>query len=132
KALAPQAVEHVFQPRLLAIGTIALVDEHPQDGDRDRNALLGRDRHAEVAGKGAVAGDAADRDTKVHTFLRAHRAEADVVRILERRHAAAAVERDVELARQAVELAMVEDAVVKGKAERPRVVELAGIDAGGR
>ena len=60
------------------------------------------------------------------------RHEADIVGVFQDRHAAAAVEGDVEFARQSVHLAMIEDVVVHGAAQRPRVVELLRIDAGGR
>ena len=64
--------------------------------------------------------------------LHLDRLEADVVGVLQRRDDAAAVERDVELARQAVERALVEDVEMPFARVRPRVDQLLRIDAGGR
>ena len=58
--------------------------------------------------------------------------EADVVRVFQHRNAAGAVEGDVELARQAVERALVEDVEVPFARIRPRVDQLLRIDTGGR
>jgi hypothetical protein len=58
--------------------------------------------------------------------------EADVVRILKHRDDAAAVEADVELARDAVERPVVEDVEMPLARMRPRVDQFLGIDAGGR
>ena len=63
-------------------------------------------------GEVAMAGDAAETQRKVDAgrntepVRHAHRAESDVVGVLQHRDASAAVEGDVELARQAVELAV--------------------------
>ena len=76
KRLVPHAVEHVLQPRALAVGAVALVDEDAHDRQRDRHALLRQDRHAEIAGEIAVPGNAADRDAKIdalgHAPARGH------------------------------------------------------------
>src|SRR5206468_9899456 len=138
KPLQTHSIQHVLEARALAVGAIALVDEDPHDRHRHRNSLLGRDQHAEIAGEIAMPGDAADRSAEVNTVrLRlarpdAYCGEADVVGIFEGGDSAAAVEGDIEFARQAVELAVVEDRVIQIQAERPRVVELQRIDAGGR
>src|SRR5438477_1207103 len=82
--------------------------------------------------------DPADRGAKVHALRHrlagcdAHGGETDVVGVFQGGYAAATVEGDVEFARQSVELAVVEDRVIQSEAERPRVVELERIDAGGR
>src|SRR5262249_1694772 len=61
------------------------------------------------------------------------RLEADVVGVLQHRNRAGAVERDVELARQTVEAAVVEDVEVPLARKRARVDQLARIDTrGGR
>src|SRR5207247_924748 len=138
KPVETQAIEHVFEARAFAVGAVALVDEDAHDRYGHRHALLRRDDDAEVAGEIAVSGDATDRDTEVHAFRNAlarcdaNGVEADVVRVLKRGDRTAAVERDVELARQSVELAVVEYRVIKREPERPRVDELLRIDAGGR
>lgn len=65
------------------------------------------------------------------TFLR-HAAghEPDVIRIRHRVHRAAALEGDVELARQVVELAVIENVVVQRVREGPRVQQFARVEAG--
>ena len=85
-----------------------------------------------------MTGDAAELETEIDAGLEAlaaghlGRNEADVVRVLEHGNATAAIEGDVELARQAVHLAMIEDVMMHGAAQRPRIVELLRIYAGGR
>ena len=64
--------------------------------------------------------------------LHLDRLEADVVGILQHRDDAAAVEADIELARQAVERAIVQDVEVPFARVRPRVDQFLRIDAGGR
>jgi hypothetical protein len=138
EALKPQAIEHVFEARALAVRAVALGDEDAHHGGGDRDALLRPQQHACVAGEVVMAGDAAERHAEVDAGRRrlalAHgdRGETDIVGVLEHGHGAAAVEGDVELARQAVELAMIEDVIMELACERPRVDELGGIDAGGR
>jgi hypothetical protein len=132
------AVEHVFEPRLLAIGAIAMIDEDANERERDRCALLRPQQQPRVAGEIAVAGNAAEQHAEIDsgrnrlTLAHRNRREPDVVRVLEHRDAAAAVERNVELAGQAVEFAMLKDRVVQVATERPRVDQFVGIDARGR
>ena len=128
ECLTPKAVEDVFQTCTFTIGAVALVDEHAYHRQRYRHTLLGLKCHAKVSRKVAVSGDATHRDAKVNTFWQAlarghpHRAEANVVCILERRDRPAAVESNVELPRQPVELAVVQDRMVQRKPEGPRVI----------
>src|SRR4051812_1962963 len=58
--------------------------------------------------------------------------EANVVCVLQCRNAPPAVERDVELPRQAIQHAGVEDVVVQPPRQRAGVDQLVGVDAGGR
>src|SRR6202012_1760815 len=58
--------------------------------------------------------------------------EGDVVGVLQHRDRAGAVERDVELARQAVKGTLVENVEMPFAGIGPRVDQLARIDAGGR
>ena len=94
--------------------------------------------HAGVAREILVAGDAAEHEPKpdarldAEAVLHLDRLKADVVGVLQHRNDAAAVERDVELARQAVERAVVEDVEVPFARIGPRVDQLLRIDAGGR
>src|SRR5947207_2635599 len=84
-----------------------------------RSAALRRNHHAQIGGKVAVAGDTAHGDTEVDLPRCTHRTKADVVGVLERGNPTAAIKGDVELARQTVELAVVENRVVEREAERP-------------
>jgi len=135
--LVAPAVEEVLETRLLAVGAIAVFQEDAQDGVGHLHAAVGRDDDTAVAGEVAVAGDAAEAQPEPDArrdgvaLPHPHRGEADVVRVLEDAHRAAAVEADVELARQPVQLAVVEDVVVERARERTGVDELLRIDAGG-
>src|SRR5262249_61501743 len=60
------------------------------------------------------------------------RRKADIGGALKHRDAAAAVEADIEFARQAVKLAMLQDRVMQLAAERPRVDQFVRIDSGRR
>ena len=138
ESLAAHPVEHVFQARLQPVGAIAMGDEGAHHGARHCYAFLGLQQDAGFEGEIEMAGDAAQLQAEVDARLEPGAAgdlarhEADVVGVLEHRDATAAVEGDVELARQAVHLAVIEDVVVHGAAERPRVVDLLRVDAGGR
>ena len=131
-------VEHVFHPRLVAVGAVAVVDEDADDGVGHLGGVGGLDDDAGVAGEILVSGDAAEREAEpdagldAEAVLHLDRLEADVVGVLQHRDAAGAVERDVELARQAVERALVEDVEVPFARVGPRVDQFLRIDAGGR
>ena len=101
-------------------------------------ACSGPAHHAGLAREIPVPGDAAEREAKPDARLdgraRQHLdgLEADVVGVLQHRNDAAAVERDVELARQAVERALVEDVEVPFARVGAGIDQLLRIDAGGR
>ena len=101
-------------------------------------ASFGLHDDAGVAREIAVAGDAAEREAEPDARLDAETVhhldglEADVVGVLQHRDDAAAVEGDVELARQAVERALVEDVEVPFARVGPRVDQFLRVDAGGR
>ena len=63
--LEAPAVEHVLEPGLLAVGAVAVLDEHADDRGGDGDALVGRQQHAGVAGEVLVAGDAAELHAEV-------------------------------------------------------------------
>src|SRR6516165_4692106 len=134
-----QPVDDVFESRLGAVGAIAMIDEHAHDGVGHLGGVGGLDHHAGVAREVLVPGNAADDQTKpragrnLAAVLHLDRLEADVVGILEHGNDAAAVEADIELARQAVERALVEDVEMPFARVGPRVDQLLRIDArGGR
>ena len=101
-------------------------------------ASAGLHDDAGVAGEILVAGDAADGDAEpdagldAEAVLHLDRREADVVGVLQHRDHAGAVEPDIELARNAVERAVVEDVEVPFARIGPRVDQFLRIDAGGR
>ena len=136
--LQPQAVDDVFEPRLGAVGAVAMVDEHAHDGIGHLGGVRGLHHDAGLARKVPVAGDAADHQPKPNAALESetvlHRdcLEADVVGVLEHRNDAAAVEADIELARQAVERALVEDVEMPFAGVGAGVDQLLRIDARGR
>src|SRR5947208_16200463 len=113
ETVQPQAFEHIFEPRLLAIGAVAVLDETAHQRERHRRALLRLDEQPGVATEIAMAGDAAEQNPEIdggcgpRVLADRDRREADVVGVLEHRNRAAAVETDVEFARQAIELAMI-------------------------
>ncbi len=142
--MAP-GVQHIFQPGLFAVGAVAVFDEDPHDGGGDGDALVGRQQNAAIAGEILVAGDAAE----LHAEVDARRDRRVPIRpsscpaatrtatkpmslvsssVLMR---AAAVKGDVEFARQAVHLAVVEDVVVHLPGQRAGVDQFLRIDAGG-
>ena len=132
-------VEHIFQPRLGAVGAIAVLDVEAHHRIRHPACILRLDQHAGVAGEIAVAGDAAEAELepnagrKTESLVHPHRLEADVVGVLQHRNGAGAVERDVELPRQAVERTVVEDVEMPFARVGTRVDQLLRIDArGGR
>ena len=124
--LHAHGVDHVFHPRLEAVGAVAGVDEDADDGVRHLGRVRRLDDDVGVFGKILVAGDAAEAQAKpdagldAETVLHLDRGKRDVVGVFQHRDLAGAVEGDVELARQAGQRAVVEDVVVP----------LAGIFAG--
>src|SRR5262249_39752974 len=130
-----QSLEHVFEPRLLAVGAVAMIDERAHERERDRRAFLRADEQSAVAAEIPVPGDAAEQHAKIdagrHALAPPARArrKADIGGVLKHRDAAAAVEADIEFARQAVKLAMLQDRVMQPAAERPRVDQFVRIDS---
>ena len=90
-----------------------------------------------------MAGDAAEREAipdarrdrlslEGGSFIDLDGLEADIVGVLQRRDRAGAVKGDIELARQPVKRAVVQDVMVPGAGMRARVQQLQRIDAGRR
>ena len=135
--LEPPRIEHVFQPRLVAVGAVAVLDVDAHDRVGDFGGVLRLHQHPGVAREIAMAGDAAEREAEPHARLDAVSVDhldgrkADVVGVFQHRNDAAAVEADIEFARQAVERAVVEDVEVPFARIRTRVDQLLAVDAGG-
>ena len=134
----PSAIDDVFQPRLVAVGAVAVVDEHAHHRVGDLGGVGRAHHHAGLAREILVPGDAAEHQAEpdagldAEAVLHLDRLEADVVGVLQRGDDAAAVIGDVELARQPVERALVEDVEVPLARIGPRVEQFLRIDAGGR
>src|SRR5258705_4564716 len=134
--LKAQAVKDVFQPRLVAVGAVALVDEDPHDGIGHFCRVGRLDHDAGFARKVPVAGDAADHEAEPNagrnceSVLYLDRLEADVVGVLQHGNEAGTVEADVELAWQAVERALVENVEMPFARKRAGVDQFLPIDAG--
>ena len=62
---ATHAVEHVLQPRLGAVGAVAVGDEGAHHGAGDLHALVGLQQHAGLVGEVAMAGDAAELQAEI-------------------------------------------------------------------
>src|ERR1700722_1567198 len=131
-------VENVFEPRLGAVGAVAVVDEDAHYGVGDLGGVFRLDDDAGIAGKILKPGDAAEHELEPDAWRDAeavfHRdgLEADVVGVFQHRDQAAAVEADIELARDAVERAVVEDVEMPFAGIRPRIDQLLRIDTRGR
>ena len=121
--LDAQPVEDVFEPGPGPVGAVAVIDEHPHDGIRHLVASGGPAPARPCRGRKSLwpvmppivrrnRTPAVDAEAVIHR----HRLEADVVGVFQHRDDAAAVESDVELPRQAVHLALVEDVKVHSRA----------------
>ena len=136
--LEAPGVEHIFEPRLGAVGAVAVVDEDAHHGVGDLGGVVGLDDDAGIAGEILVAGDAAEHEAEPDAGLDAEAVlhldglEADIVGIFQHRDDAAAVEADIEFARDAVERAVVEDVEMPFARVGPGVEQFLRIDARGR
>ena len=109
---------------------------HDRVGDFRR--VLRTDHNAGVAREVAMACDAAERKAEPHARVDAVPVDhldglkAYVVGVFQHRDDAAAIEPDIELARQAVERAVIENVEVPLARIRPRVDQFLAVDAGRR
>src|SRR6185437_4233885 len=133
---APE-IYKVFEACLLAIGAVAVIDIDTDHGGRNGDGLLRPDQHASILRKLPMTGDSTQQDAKIDagrhaaSFADAYCLEANVVCVCQYTDGAAAVESDVEFARQFIEIARVEDVVVQAFSKRRHVDDLNWIDAGG-
>ena len=124
KFVEAPSVEHVFQPRLVAVGTIAIFDEDAHDGVGNADGFIRLENDPGIAGEILVAGDAAERQAEIDarfnakSFTHLDGLKGDVVGFFQRGDAPSSVKRDIELARQAVERALVEDVIMPRLAHR--------------
>ena len=131
------SIEHVFQPRLVAVGAVAEIDEDADDRIRHLGGIRGLDDDVGIFRKIPVTGNTADAKAKPNSGLDAktipdlYRREGDVVGLLHHGDLAGAVEGDVELARQAIKRSIVEDVVVPLPRILAGVQNFLRIDPGG-
>ena len=64
--LQAQPVDDVFETRLVAVGAVAVIDEHPHDGVRHLGGIGRLDHDAGFAREILMAGDAADHEPEPH------------------------------------------------------------------
>src|SRR5262249_5748968 len=137
KLVDAHRIKNVFQPRLGAVGAVAVIDEH---ANHCVGNLAGVDRFNDDAGiarKILVAGQTAEAepepDPRIETksLFHRHRLKADVVGVLQNWNSAGTVEGNIEFARQTVERPIVEDVEVPFARIRPSVDKFLRIDAGG-
>ncbi len=87
-------IEHVFEPRLVAVGAVAVLDIDAHNGVSDLRRFFRLDDDAGVAREIFVAGDAAERETEPDAGFRAEAVldldglKADVVGVFQHRNAA--------------------------------------------
>ena len=132
------AVDDIFQPRLEAVGAVAQIDEHADNGVGHLGRIVRPDDDAGVLGKIPVPGNAANPQAKPDAGLdpkavfHLDRRKSDVVGVFEHRDLAGAVEGDVELARQSRQRAVVENVKMPLPGIFAGVDQFLRIDPGGR
>ncbi len=115
-----------------------MIDVHAHHRVGHQGGVGRLDHHAGVARKTLVAGEPAqakpkpDAGFEPEAVVHGDRLEADVVGVLQHRNDPGAVETDIELARQAVERAIVENVEVPLARIGARIDQLLAVDAGGR
>src|SRR5665213_1997421 len=131
-------VEHVFKPRLGAVGAIAGIDEHSHHRVGHFGGVGRLDHYTGITGKTAVTGEPTqaepepDARLKSEALVHLHGLKADIVGVFQHRNNAGAVEADVEFARQAVQRAVVEDVEVPFARIGTRIDQLLPVDTGRR
>ena len=94
------------------------------------------EQHPGVVGEAAVPGQAAEQHTEIDAtadrLSRRHpdRGKADISGVFERAGPSAAIEGDIELSRQAIELAVVQNMVVERSGQRPRIDQFLRVNTG--
>ena len=134
----PQCIEHILKPRLVTVGSVAMLDVDAHNRIGDLRGFFGADDHPGVTGEVLVTRDATERETKPNTRLdteaglHIYGLKSDVVGILKHRNAAGSIKADIEFARQPIERALIQDMEVPLARIGPRIDEFLWVDAGGR
>ena len=119
----------MLEPRLLPVAAISLRDEDAHHCHYDLHELLRHHEHARIASKRLVPRRAPERDSKCHAVAVRNCFRADVVRVLDCADEPAAIHGDVELARQIVKRAVIDDARREVVGERTYVNQLHRVHA---
>ncbi len=99
----------MFEPRFFPVAAISIGDVNANERDDDLVQFRRFHQNAEVARERFVSSRAAECDAEENFVADLHHLCADVICVLDRADESAAVEGDVELARQIVERAVVDD-----------------------
>src|SRR5262249_43153084 len=133
-----EPVEHVLESCLGSIGAIPMFseDSHHRVGDGCRLGWF--DDDAGFTAEIPVAGDAAKGEPEPHAgldpeaFAYFDRGKSDIVRVLENRDRAGAIESDIELAGNSIEGTIIENMEVPFTGVGARIDQLIRIDTGSR
>ena len=113
-----------------------MIDKDAQDRGCRANHLPRIEQHAAIPGDATVAGQPSEQHAEIDAFgdrfpwADPDRGKADIGGVFEHGDTPAAIEGDVEFARQAKELAMVENVMVERAGDRAGVDQLIWVDAG--
>ena len=129
-------IDEILETRLLTVRAVAVFDEHADERGGDGDGFGGSEQHSAVRGELLVAGDAAELHAEIDAGLDAfvvrsdfHGVETDVVGVRADGNAAAGIVGNVELARQAVEIAVFQDVMVHRPGVGHDVDEFRGIES---
>src|SRR5262249_6811697 len=137
KLVDAHRIKNIFQPRLGAVGAVAVIDENANHcvgnlaGVGRFNDDAGIARKILVAGQTAEAEPEPDPRIETKSLFHRRRLKADVVGVLQNWNSAGTVEGNIEFARQTVQRPIVEDVEVPFARIRPSVDKFLRIDAGG-
>ena len=140
-------VHQVFQAGLFSIGPVAIAHKYPEHGRRKGHRIGRFDQEPAITRELFVAGDAAKFHPEIDSLVQrnpsaaaqrcsvgrnhhAHRHEPDVVCVRNRVHSSPTLKRDVELARQVVHFAVVQNVMVQGMGVGPDVQQFLPVESG--
>src|SRR5262245_19889269 len=99
----------MLEARSLAIRAATLFDEHSHDGHNDSVDVPWRNNNSHITSKSLVSSRAPKRDPEQNLIANLYRLHPDVVRVFHRTDQPTTVVSDVELTRQIVKRAVVDD-----------------------
>src|SRR5262245_52181507 len=117
-------VDQVFESGSLSVGSVPVFDKHTKDCSRNRYAFGRFDEDSRIFCKLLVPGNAGQFDAKIDSgfdplaLIDSDGHKAYVVRIRNGADRATAFKRNIELSRQVIHVAIVQDVVMNGFCER--------------